>query len=112
MVNLARVVDPSVTDVRLFQDWRARRERSIVLCHDLSSLIRLVHICEKGNGRLDQLDIELESFREGSMKYLIYRDWKQYQTISSQVIESISNGKRSTNLLHQLRCYLERCVPT
>ncbi len=105
MVSLARVFDESVSEAHLFQDWQARRERSLVLCRDLSALIRLVQISEKEP--LDCLADELRSFREGSMQYLMHKDWKEYETLSDRIILSLSNRTQPSDLLHQLRCYLE-----
>ncbi len=105
MINLARVFDASVTQARLFQDWQDRRERSLVLCRDLSALICLVH------GSKDEpvafLSEELRSFREGSMQYLMRKDWTQYETLSERIILSLRNREKPADLLHQLCCYLE-----
>jgi hypothetical protein len=47
MVNLFRVFDDSLSAARLFHDWQARREHSLLLFKDLSSLIDLVNDPEK-----------------------------------------------------------------
>lgn len=105
MINLARVFDNSVTGARLFQDWQTRRERSLVLCRDLSALICLVQASEQEP--LDCLANQLRSFREGSMQWLIYRDWKEYEALSERIILSLRNRENPADLLHQLSCYLE-----
>ncbi len=105
MLNLVRVFDDSLTGASLFPDWQTRRERSLRLCRDLSDLIQFVHAGEKGS--LFGLPERLASFREGSMQYLMYKDWHQYEIFSDQIIESIRNGDKPLRMLHRLGCYLE-----
>ncbi len=105
MINLARVFDDNVTGARLFQDWQTRQERSLALCRDLSALICVVQASEQEP--LDCLADQLRSFREGSMQWLIYRDWKEYEALSERIILSLWNRENPAALLHQLSCYLE-----
>ncbi len=113
MINLARVFDASLTGARLFQDWQSRRESSLILYHDLSELIALVQASEKDSLKyfpeqsLDPLAEQLRSFREGSMQYLMYKDWQQYEALSEEIIASVRNGERPADLLHNMGCYLE-----
>ena len=104
MINLARVFDESVSGGRLFPEWQVRRERSLQLCRDLSDLIDYVTAGESGG---DGLVERLDSFREGSMQYLMYRDWKQYQVFCDQIVAAIRNGQSPVSVMHRLSCYLE-----
>jgi hypothetical protein len=104
MINLARVFDESVSGGRLFPDWQVRRERSLQLCRDLSDLIDFINAGERGR---DGLIERLDSFREGSMQYLMYRDWKQYEIFRDQIVASIRNGELPVKVMHRLSCYLE-----
>ncbi|MCM3904157.1 MAG: hypothetical protein ND866_20835 [Pyrinomonadaceae bacterium] len=113
MVDVARVFDASVTDARLFQDWQSRRESSLSLYHDLSELIALIKESEKdslsnfpGQSR-DHLEERLKSFREGSMRCLMYKDWQQYEALSEKIIASVKSGESPADLLHHMGCYLE-----
>jgi hypothetical protein len=105
MISLARVFDESVTGGQLFHDWQVRRERSLMLCEDLTTLTNLVH--DTGANSLDHIANRLRSFREGSMQWLMYKDWQEYEALSEQVISSIDRGENPTDLLHRLGCYLE-----
>ncbi|MGH9971072.1 MAG: hypothetical protein ACREBG_25215 [Pyrinomonadaceae bacterium] len=105
MINLARMFDDSLTEARLFKDWQIRRERSLILCRDLTALIQLVKASEIE--LLDSLPDQLSSFREGSMQCLMHKDWREYEILSDRVISAIRNGEKASDLVHQLRCYLE-----
>jgi hypothetical protein len=113
MIDVARVFDSSLTDARLFQDWQSRRESSLSLYHDLSELIRLIQASEKGSLSyfrehcLDHLEESLKSFRAGSMRCLMYKDWQQYEALSEEIIGAVRSGERPTDLLHHMGCYLE-----
>ena len=113
MIDLARVFDASLTDASLFQDWQTRRESSLVLYQDLSELIALVQACAKDSHTyfpaqsLEHLEAGLASFREGSMHFLMYRDWHQFEALSEGIIASVRRGERPADLLHRMGCYLE-----
>ena len=104
-VNLFRVFDHSITAARLFHDWQTRREHSVLLFKDLSTLIDLVKDTEKES--LDSLAEQIESFRLGSMRYLMYKDWQAYEALTEPIITSIGNGNSPMDLLHSFGCYLE-----
>jgi hypothetical protein len=105
MISLARVFDENVTGAQLFHDWQIRRERSLLLCEDLTTLTELVQ--DSGKRSLDYIAGHLRSFKEGSMQWLMYKDWQEYEALSEQVIGSINQGENPTDLLHRLGCYLE-----
>jgi hypothetical protein len=105
MISLARVFDETVTGAQLFHDWQIRRERSLLLCEDLRTLTELVQ--DSSEKSLDYIARHLKSFKEGSMQWLMYKDWLEYEALSEQVIESINQGENPMDLLHRLGCYLE-----
>lgn len=105
LISLARVFDETVTGGQLFHDWQVRLERSLLLCEDLTTLTELVQ--ESNQESLDYISSHLSSFKEGSMQWLMYKDWQEYEALSEQVIGSINQGENPTDLLHRLGCYLE-----
>jgi len=105
LIGLARVFDDGVTGDRLFQDWRAKRERSLVLYRDLEALTEML---QKNEGwSLARIAEELQSFKEGSMQWLMYKDWHEYQALADPIIDLITRGENPADLLHRLDCYLE-----
>ena len=113
MINVARLFDASLTDAGLFQDWQSRRESSLRLYQDLSKLIALVQDSMKDSLEFAQAqslyhaEDQLASFRGGSMQYLMYRDWQQFETLSDAIVASIRDGESPTDRLHHMGCYLE-----
>jgi hypothetical protein len=105
MVNLFRVFDDSLTSPRLFPDWQTRQKDSLLLFKDLSALIDMVNDTEKES--LDSIAEQIESFRLGSMRLLMYKDWQTYEALTEPIITSIGNEERPIDLLHSFSCYLE-----
>jgi len=105
MINLACVFDDEVSGARLFHDWQIRRERSLLLCRDLATLVDLLK--DGPNQPLKKIAEHLELFRKGSMQWLMYKDWQDYEVLAEEVLNSINRGERPTDTLHRFCCYLE-----
>ncbi|MCM3869779.1 MAG: hypothetical protein ND895_03630 [Pyrinomonadaceae bacterium] len=113
MINLARVFDASLTDASLFNDWQSRRESSLILYRDLSELIALVQGSWADSLKyfpqqsLDLLEEGLASFREGSMRRLMYKDWQQFESLSEAILAAARRGENPADPIHHMGCYLE-----
>ena len=46
-------------------------------------------------------------FSDGSMQYLMYKDWRGYESLALEVITAIENNLDPKPLLHRFICYLE-----
>ncbi len=75
------------------------------LYRDLEALT--VILKEPDNLSLAQIARELEAFRQGSMQWLMYKDWQDYEAQAEPAIASINRGENPADLLHSLGCYLE-----
>ncbi len=107
-ISLANVFDSTITGAMLFDDLQLRLQQSLVLCRDLWKLTRLVERAE-ANGD-DQSIIAfvqgLSQFRHGSMHYLMYKDWEEYEIFERKIMAANS----LTDLVPMLGpflCYLE-----
>lgn len=108
-ITLLQVFDPSVDPSKLFNDFELRLKQSLVLCKDLSSLMRLVRL-SRTNSDPDILRTvvgRIIEFRDGSMQYLMYKDWRGYESLALEVITAIENNLDWKPLLHRFSCYLE-----
>jgi hypothetical protein len=108
-ITLLQVLNPSLDSLGLFNDSEERLRQSLVLCRDLSTLMRVVRQAE-AEGNPDMLRKVVGcilEFRDGSMQYLMYRDWRAYERLALDVITSIENNGDAKVLLHQLACFLE-----
>ena len=105
LIDLMRVFDQNSSCSQLYADLWLRRERSMLLCRDLAALINVVVVSDLNSPQ--HLVSKLVSFRENGMRWLMYRDWDDYLSLSGQVIEALNKEERCTDLLHRLACYLE-----
>jgi hypothetical protein len=108
-ITLLQVFNPSLVGASLFNDAELRMKQSLVLCRDLSSLMRIVQRAEAHSepDTLRKAVNKILEFRDGSMQYLMYKDWRGYESLALEVVTSIENNLDSQPLLHQFLCYLE-----
>lgn len=108
-ITLLQSFDRSIDVSSLFNDAEMRLKQSLVLCRDLSSLLRFVRHAEKQTDPdiLRKLVARILAFRDGSMQYLMYKDWRGYETLALQIVTSIENNLDAQPLLQQFACYLE-----
>ena len=109
VITLLQVFNPSLDPLLLFDDFEQRLRQSLSLCRDLSSVMRVVH-----NAQLDPSPDHLRAvvtsvmeFRDGSMQYLMYRDWRGYERLALELITAIEHNRETKDLLHQFACYLD-----
>lgn len=108
-ITLLQVFKPSLDASTLFNDMELRLQQSLNLCKDLSSLMRFVRLAQ-ANGDPDVLrsvTARVLEFRDGSMQYLMYKDWRGYESLALEVITAIENNMDPKPLLHRFICYLE-----
>jgi hypothetical protein len=109
VITLMQVFNPSLDPLQVFDDFEERVRQSLTLCNDLSSLMRVARQAEAENTP-DALRLVVQDtlkFRDGSMHYLMYRDWRGYEKLALSLIASIEANHDSRDLLHQFSCYLE-----
>jgi hypothetical protein len=108
-ITLLQVFKPAMDASALFNDIELRLQQSLVLCKDLSSLMRFVRLSQ-ANSDPDVLRTVTErilEFRDGSMQYLMYKDWRGYESLALEVITAIENNLDVKPLLHKFICFLE-----
>jgi hypothetical protein len=108
LITLVQVFNPAVTGVQLFNDLPTRVEQSIVLRKDLWTLVQLARRAEVGGDLESTISFiqYLETFRHGSMHYLMYRDWQVYERFVDEVMETGSVSELAP-VLDRFACYLE-----
>ena len=109
MITMLQSFNPAVDGATLFNDSELRLKQSLVLCRDLSSLLRFARRAETQTDpdTLRKVVAKILEFRDGSMQYLMYKDWRGYETLALEVVTSIENNLDAQPLLHQFGCYLE-----
>jgi hypothetical protein len=108
LIILAQAFDQSLTGAQLFNDLPTRVEQSLVLRRDLWTLVRLARRAEADAGLESTIAFiqYLETFRHGSMHYLMYRDWQVYERFVDEVMATGSIAEIAP-ILNRFACYLE-----
>lgn len=107
-VALAQQFDPNVEGKQLFDTFQTRLDQSLALCRDLWQLLQFVRRAERERDRhpISSFKSRLRGFRDGSLRYLMYKDWEAYE----RFVEEISRAHGAVELapaLHRFDCYLE-----
>jgi hypothetical protein len=108
-ITLLQVFNPSLDASKLFNDVELRLQQSLILCKDLSSLMRFVRLAQANSDPdvLRSVTARILEFRDGSMQYLMYKDWRGYESLALEVITAVENNLNPKPLLHRFICYLE-----
>lgn len=108
-ITLLQVFNPSLDPSKLFNDVELRLQQSLILCKDLSSLMRFVRLAQAKDDPdvLRSVTARILEFRDGSMQYLMYKDWRGYESLALEVITAVENNLDPKPLLHRFICYLE-----
>ena len=109
IITLAQVFDPRLDGQRLFNDSKMRCKQSLILCRDLWTIIKLMRRAGDKPDRnvLESIVAEVKAFLNGTMQYLMYKDWEQFETFAHQLISATGEQADVSPLLHQFLCYLE-----
>lgn len=107
-ISLSQVFNPALDGEELFNDFHARREEALILYRDLWSLVQLARRADK---ECDQFSValllaHLKRFRDGSMCFLMYKDWEEYE----RFVKKVAAARRVLEIgpaLEGLACYLE-----
>jgi hypothetical protein len=108
MLALIQVFDPALDSSLFFQFFNARLEQSLSLRRDLWTLLQLVLQAEKDRDRrpLAPLLERLDDFREGSLRFLMYKDWESFERFVAEVLAA-RGAVELTPVLHRFGTYLE-----
>lgn len=107
-VALAQLFDPALDGAQLFESFHTRLEQSLALRHDLWMLLQLVRQAREARDLypISRIVEQLAAFHEGSLRYLMYKDWESCE----RFIEEVSDARGAVELapvLHRFDAYLE-----
>jgi len=108
-ITLLQALNPQLDPLNIFNDFQERLRQSLLLCNELSSLIRSLKQAQEQPSieRLEEVVERVLEFSDGNMQYLMYRDWRTYEEHVMAVTTTIENDLDITNVLHEFVCYLE-----
>ncbi|HEX8843536.1 MAG TPA: hypothetical protein VF791_02780 [Pyrinomonadaceae bacterium] len=107
-IGLAQLFDPSIEGSQLFDAYQTKFEQSLALRRDLWTLLQLVRRAEKepNSDSIRRLLDSLASFHEGSLRYLMFKDWDSCE----RFMEEVGAAREAAELvpvLHRFAAYLE-----
>jgi len=108
VVAVAQSLDPSVEGRELFDSFVTRLDESLLLRAELWSLIHFIRDAEsRPSQALAPVVAEgLYAFREGSLRYLMYKDREPFERFLEEV-ETARGQKELSGALHRLGAFLE-----
>ena len=108
VIGLAQVFNPALDGSQLFVNHQIRLEQSLILRNDLWTLLQLAKRAEKERELfpLERLTQALASFREGSLRFLMYKDWEACERFIEE-IGAARGAVRLEHVSHRLAAYLE-----
>jgi hypothetical protein len=108
VIGLAQLFNNEIEGSQLFDAFQTRLEQSLVLRRDLWKLLQLVRRAEK-EPDLDltqRLLKNLNSFYEGSLRYLMFKDWETCEHFMEE-IGAARGAAELAPVLHRFTAYLE-----
>jgi len=107
-VSIAQSFDRELDSGRLFDNFQTRLEQSLLLRKELWVIMQFVKKAETDGEKFptSKLHDELMSFRGGSMRYLMFKDWEASERFIDEVISARGVAELKP-VLHRLGAYLE-----
>ena len=108
-ITLLQLLNPGLDALQLFNDTEERLRQSLALCNDLSSLLRIVRQAEVDPSQETQAAVveRIMEFRDTSMQFLMYRDWREFERLALAVITAVDSDREAKDLIHRFGCYLD-----
>lgn len=105
---LVQIFEPGLDGKSLFSTFQTKLEQSLALRRDVAGLLRLVRRTqqEQDGGAHALLLERLDAFRDGSLRFLMYKDWESYERFAEEAVASRGAAERAA-VLHRFEAYLE-----
>ncbi len=108
IVALAQLFDPTLDGALLFKAYQNRKQQSLALRDELWLLLQLIQRAEKERDQhpIARLIERLTVFQEGSLRYLMYKDWEACE----RFIEEVGAARGAVELapvLHRFAAFVE-----
>jgi hypothetical protein len=108
IVQISQAFDPSFDGSQVFSSYVTRLDQSRNLLREISSLLEALRDFEDvaDHETLSALRKNFENFRDTSLKYLMFKDWEEYE----KFLDEIAGSKTREMLrfaLHRFRVFME-----
>jgi hypothetical protein len=108
-MTLARISNPTLDGEALLEEYKVKREQSLVLKRELTLLLQKVCGVPKDAGVLQMLNVisSLKRFQQEIMHFLMYRDWEEFEKFVDEILKTYDELGNLQPLLHRFASYLE-----
>lgn len=108
IVQISQAFEPGFDGRLIFSTYSTRLEQSRRLLLEISALLEAVRKFEEvaDHEILPPLTKQFEDFRSGSLKYLMFKDWEEYEK-SMEEIETSKTREALRFALHKFRIFME-----
>lgn len=108
VVGFAQAFNPALDGAQLFDAFQTKLEQSLALRRDLWTLLQLVRRSENepGHEAIKSLPKNMKWFREGSLRYLMFKDWESFERFMEEA-DAARGSEEFAAVLHRFTAYLE-----
>jgi hypothetical protein len=106
ILSLAQAFDPTLDRAKIFDTLDTKLQQSLRLRADLWAISELIRRVEHEHKPLAPLVARLQSFQEGAMRHLMYKDWESFERFVAEI--SAARGAAELGpVLHRFATYLD-----
>jgi hypothetical protein len=108
VVALGQCLDPTLKGEELFASFQTKLEQSLQLRRDLWRLVRLARDAAANPEAYPSSFVltPLHEFMEGSMRFLMFKDWEPFERLVEE-IEEEQNAAGLSQAIHRFEAFLE-----
>ncbi|HEX7178027.1 MAG TPA: hypothetical protein VF240_22410 [Pyrinomonadaceae bacterium] len=108
VIGVARAFDAQLDGSGLFNNFRTKLEQSLLLRQELWEVLAAVRRAdqEQEPAALRNLMLRLSHFREGSLRFLMYKDWEALERFVAEATAAKSSADLQP-VLHRFHAFLE-----
>ncbi|MEO6390638.1 MAG: hypothetical protein ABIP75_02230 [Pyrinomonadaceae bacterium] len=108
VVALAQAFDPELDGARLFPNFQTKLDQSLLLRTDIWKLLQKVRRSENEPEGVSQFRLHrsMREFRDGSLRFLMFKDWETTERFVEEVVAARGPGEL-VPVLHRFGAYLE-----
>ncbi|HEY0378459.1 MAG TPA: hypothetical protein VGC87_16200 [Pyrinomonadaceae bacterium] len=112
IVTLLQALDPALDGAAIFEDFKIKREQSIVLYGELLSLLTKVRKAQNDFGLLQSISLanSLNQFRQDTLHFLMYQDWAEFEGFIAEIVETHDDARGFLEALRKFTSYLETLI--
>ncbi len=108
IVQISQAFEPGFDGRQVFSTYVTRLEQSRKLLQEIGSLLEAIRTFEEvaDHERLPAITKQIEEFRLGSLKYLMFKDWEEFEKFMEEI--EVSKTREALRFaLHRFRIFME-----